>query len=66
MWVMVALLYYIPNETPYRIDIPFETYEDCIELGRQTNMLRLKYGADGIDTICVMQSPEVPLVGTTV
>lgn len=66
MWVLIVFLYYKPYEEPYRIELPFDSYDDCIELGRQTKELRKQFGADGIDTVCIMQSPDIPVLGSSI
>ena len=63
MWVLIMLLYYKPYEDPYRVELSFTTYEECVELGRQANKLRLQFSADGIQTVCIMRDPRIPLTG---
>jgi len=65
MWVLVAFLYYIPNEEPLKIEIPFESYEACEAVSSKPKDFRLQFGADGIDLVCVMQGPDIPLTGNT-
>lgn len=65
MWVLIVFLYYKPYEEPYRIELPFDSYEECEAVSTRPRDFRQQFGADGIDLVCVMQSPDIPLLGNT-